>query len=158
MLVGLLIASSCITLNGQVYCPQNGQTTPVQEPTLLESDTQQVDIIRGDGPVPEAVLNSDARYGQVYFTYKSSLGQTRCAESILYTLENRTQPASNKSTCGTLMKGIFGADFTSGSKPAEMVFRLMAQYSYMVNKTEFRLPLGLDRRMQQHTGLSTFTE
>lgn len=145
-------------MNGQVYCPKEGQTAPVQEPTLLEPDTQQVDIIRGDGPVPEAVLNGDARYGQVYFTYKNSLGQTRCAESMLYVLEGRRQPTSNTSTCGTLMKGIFGNDFRSGSEQATVVFRLMAQYSYMVNKTEFRLPLGLDRRMQQHTGLTTFTE
>ena len=139
----------CINIKGTMYCAIEEVNN---KPVLVKPSSSLPPV-----PIHQVDPNkiTDSRYADVVFTYSTIKGQNDCVESLLFLLEGSS--GSNHS-CALMVQGLFGAEFASNSQVAENIFRLMAKYQRSINKLEFVLPLGLDRRMKAHTGLTTFVD
>lgn len=149
-----LIASGCMLINNVQYCPQ----TPTEHPQTIPSNDQQMQINEGEFNQPLHMLNTvemdkDQRYGQVWFSFNTPYDANNCAEALLLVLENKEQRSD--SICDDRVLQAFGKDFAPNSKVAENVFRMWAHHVHGVLGRDPVLPLGLDRRLGQTTGLRT---
>ncbi|MDJ0901059.1 MAG: hypothetical protein QNJ55_19840 [Xenococcus sp. MO_188.B8] len=128
---------------------QQNQTIPQQNQTIIQQDqTTEVTtpIYKLD---PETM--KDPRYGQVFFTFNSVKTQNDCIESLLLVVENL--PQRGDTTCADTVITAFGDEFITNPTVQENIFRMTAHYTRSVLKREFKLPLGLERRLTSATGL-----
>ena len=160
----------CLFIDGIEYCRkqdqpiiQQDQTIPQQDqPTVQQDQTipqQNQTIIQQDQttevttPIykldPETM--KDPRYGQVFFTFNSVKTQNDCIESLLLVVENL--PQRGDTTCADTVITSFGDEFITNPTVQENIFRMTAHYTRSVLKREFKLPLGLERRLTSATGL-----
>ena len=146
----------CLFIEGIEYCRKQDQPTIQQDQTIPQPNQptiqqdQQTEVIT---PIykldPETM--KDPRYGQVFFTFNSVKTQNDCIESLLLVLENL--PQRGDTTCADTVIAAFGDEFITNPTVRENIFRMTAHYTRSVLKREFKLPLGLERRLASTTGL-----
>ncbi len=139
----------CLVIEGIEYCRKQDQPTTQQyKPT-----TQQDRKIEINTPIykldPETM--QDPRYAQVFFTFNSVKTQNDCIESLLLVIENLAQRGDT--ACADTVIAAFGDEFITNPTVRENIFRMTAHYTRSVLKREFKIPLGLERRLTSATGL-----
>ncbi len=151
----------CLVIEGIEYCRKQEDTPTIQQNQEIETiqQNQEIETIPetitpvSDAPIyqlnPETM--EDPRYAQVYFTFNSVKTQNDCIESLLLVIENL--PQRGNTICAETVSNAFGDEFITNPTVRENIFRMTAHYTRSVLKREFKLPLGLERRLTTATGL-----
>ena len=142
----------CLVVEGIEYCRKQEDTPTIQQNQEIETIPETITPV-SDAPIyqlnPETM--EDPRYAQVYFTFNSVKTQNDCIESLLLVIENL--PQRGNTICAETVSNAFGDEFITNPTVRENIFRMTAHYTRSVLKREFKLPLGLERRLTTATGL-----
>ena len=142
----------CLVIEGIEYCRKQEDTPTIQQNQEIETIPETITPVY-DAPVyklnPETM--EDPRYAQVYFTFNSVKTQNDCVESLLLVIEKL--PQRGNTICAETVSNAFGDEFITNPTVRENIFRMTAHYTRSVLKREFKLPLGLERRLTSATGL-----